>query len=176
MGISVDNFFQLKFEESQCFIDHYQGLLDLSNVNIQSKMTVAKNSILQSGNEINYETKNKIFLKYILYFNIFLGLLAENGRLRNLNSIINSFKIIMAAHRGDLTCVVTTAKPLDSADQQELKKTLQAFAKKGETIKIELKVDPTIIGGMVVSIGDKYVDMSVATKIKKYTEIIQDAV
>ncbi|VVC24194.1 ATPase, OSCP/delta subunit,F1F0 ATP synthase OSCP/delta subunit, N-terminal domain [Cinara cedri] len=106
----------------------------------------------------------------------FLGLLAENGRIKNLNSIINSFKIIMAAHRGDLSCVVTTAKPLDSADLQELKKTLQAFAKKGETIKIELKVDPTIIGGIVVSIGDKYVDMSVATKIKKYTEIIQDAV
>jgi F-type H+-transporting ATPase subunit O len=106
----------------------------------------------------------------------FLGLLAENGRLQKLNSVINSYKIIMAAHRGDLSCVVTTAKPLDSADQQELKKTLQAFAKKGETIKIELKVDPTIIGGMVVSIGDKYVDMSVATKIKKYTEIIQDAV
>lgn len=42
--------------------------------------------------------------------NIFLGLLAENGRLRNLNSIINSFKLIMAAHRGDLSCVVTTAK------------------------------------------------------------------
>ena len=106
----------------------------------------------------------------------FLGLLAENGRLQKLNSVINSYKIIMAAYRGDLPCVVTTAKPLDSADQQELKKTLQAFAKKGETIKIELKVDPTIIGGMVVSIGDKYVDMSVATKIKKYTEIIQDAV
>lgn len=65
---------------------------------------------------------------------------------------------------------------MDSADQQELKKTLQSFAKKGETIKIELKVDPTLIGGMIVSIGDKYVDMSVASKIKKYTEIIQDAV
>jgi len=65
---------------------------------------------------------------------------------------------------------------LDSAEQQELKKTLQAFSKKGETIKLELKVDPSLIGGMIVSIGDKYVDMSVATKIKKYTEIIQDAV
>lgn len=65
---------------------------------------------------------------------------------------------------------------MDSAEQQELKKTLQTFAKKGETIKIELKVDPSLIGGMVVSIGDKYVDMSVATKIKKYTAIIQDAV
>lgn len=64
---------------------------------------------------------------------------------------------------------------MDSADQQELKTTLQAFAKKGETIKIELKVDPSIIGGLIVSIGDKYVDMSVASKIKKYSEIIQNA-
>lgn len=37
-------------------------------------------------------------------------MLAENGRLQKLNTIINSFKIIMAAHRGDLPCVVTTAK------------------------------------------------------------------
>uniref|UniRef100_A0A2H8TM21 Oligomycin sensitivity conferral protein n=1 Tax=Melanaphis sacchari TaxID=742174 RepID=A0A2H8TM21_9HEMI len=42
----------------------------------------------------------------------FLSLLAENGRLKNLNSIINSFKVIMAAYRGDLSCVVTTAKVL----------------------------------------------------------------
>lgn len=67
-------------------------------------------------------------------------------------------------------------QPLDAAEQQELKKTLQSFTKKGETIKLDLKVDPVIIGGMIVSIGDKYVDMSVATKIKKYTEIIQNAV
>ncbi|XP_025412996.1 uncharacterized protein LOC112685357 isoform X2 [Sipha flava] len=53
MGVSVDNFFQLKFEESQFFIDHYQGLLDLSKINIQSEMTVAKNSILQSGGHNN---------------------------------------------------------------------------------------------------------------------------
>lgn len=38
------------------------------------------------------------------------GLLAENGRIINLNSIISNYKIIMAAHRGDLQCVVTTAK------------------------------------------------------------------
>jgi len=37
-------------------------------------------------------------------------MLAENGRLQKLNSIINSFKVIMAAHRGDLPCIVTTAK------------------------------------------------------------------
>lgn len=41
---------------------------------------------------------------------LLIGMLAENGRLQKLNAIINSFKIIMAAHRGDLACVVTTAK------------------------------------------------------------------
>ena len=44
--------------------------------------------------------------------------------------------------------------------------------KSNETIQLSAKVDPTIIGGMVVSIGDKYVDMSVASKVKKYTDLI----
>jgi len=39
-----------------------------------------------------------------------LGLLAENGRLRNLDQVINSFGIIMAAHRGEVPCEVTSAK------------------------------------------------------------------
>jgi len=36
-------------------------------------------------------------------------------------------------------------------------------------------VDPSLIGGMVVSIGDKYADMSIASKMKKYTELIKAA-
>jgi F-type H+-transporting ATPase subunit O len=44
--------------------------------------------------------------------------------------------------------------------------------KSNETIHLSAKVDPLIIGGMVVSIGDKYVDMSVASKVKKYTDLI----
>ncbi|XP_054271865.1 ATP synthase subunit O, mitochondrial-like [Macrosteles quadrilineatus] len=105
-----------------------------------------------------------------------VALLAENGRLRNLHSIINAFKTIMSAHRGEIACEVTTAKPLDDATKQELTAALKAFAKKGENILLTTKVDPSIIGGMVVSVGDKYVDMSIASKIKKYTELIQAAV
>ena len=36
-------------------------------------------------------------------------------------------------------------------------------------------VDDSIIGGMIVSIGDKYVDMSMSAKLNKYTEIIKSA-
>jgi len=105
-----------------------------------------------------------------------LSLLAENGRLNKLDGITNSFATIMSAHRGEVQCEVITAKPLDKALQDQLEGALKSFTKSGQTIKIKVSVDPSIMGGMVVSIGDKYVDMSTAAKIKKYTEIIKAAV
>ncbi|CAL1674813.1 unnamed protein product [Lasius platythorax] len=102
-----------------------------------------------------------------------LTLLAENGRLAKINQIINLYKLIMAANRGEVVCEVITAKPLDADTKSKLESALKGFVKKGQTILLTAKVDPSIIGGMVVSIGDKYVDMSVANKIKKYTDLIQ---
>ncbi|XP_063909298.1 ATP synthase subunit O, mitochondrial [Zophobas morio] len=105
-----------------------------------------------------------------------LQTLAENGRLKNINGVINAFKILMAAHRGEVTCEVVTARDLDAAQKQKLEGVLKSFVKSNETIHLTSKVDPSIIGGMIVSIGDRYVDMSVASKIKKYTEIISTPV
>ncbi|CAG5028060.1 unnamed protein product [Parnassius apollo] len=105
-----------------------------------------------------------------------LGLLAENGRLGKLEGVINAFKIMMAAHRGEVACEVITAKPLDQAQRQNLEAALKKFMKPNETLLLTAKVDPSLIGGMVVSIADKYVDMSVASKVKKYTELISAAV
>ncbi|KPJ19788.1 ATP synthase subunit O, mitochondrial [Papilio machaon] len=104
-----------------------------------------------------------------------LGLMAENGRLGKLDAVINAFKIMMAGHRGEVTCEVITAKPLDQAQRQSLEAALKKFLKGNESIQLTAKVDPSLIGGMIVSIGDKYVDMSVASKVKKYTEIISAA-
>ena len=67
-------------------------------------------------------------------------------------------------------------QPLDAAMKTELESALKAFLKGNQKLLLTVKVDPAIIGGMVVSIGDKYVDMSIATKIKKYTDIITAAV
>ncbi|XP_023016173.2 ATP synthase subunit O, mitochondrial [Leptinotarsa decemlineata] len=105
-----------------------------------------------------------------------LQLLAENGRLGKLDGVINAYRTIMAAHRGEVTCEVITAKELDSDQKQKLQAVLKSFLKPKETINLTTKVDPSIIGGMIVSVGDRYVDMSVASKIKKYTEIISAAV
>ncbi|XP_046977893.1 ATP synthase subunit O, mitochondrial [Vanessa cardui] len=105
-----------------------------------------------------------------------MGLMAENGRLENLEGVINAFKIMMAAHRGEVVCEVITAKPLDQTQKQNLESALKKFVKSNETIQLTTKVDPSLIGGMIVSIADKYVDMSIASKVKRYTEVISAAV
>lgn len=64
-----------------------------------------------------------------------LGLLAENGRLSKLETVINAFKIMMAAHRGEVTCEVITAKPLDPAQKQSLEAALKVSAIKTQYTK-----------------------------------------
>ncbi|XP_014091092.1 ATP synthase subunit O, mitochondrial [Bactrocera oleae] len=101
-----------------------------------------------------------------------LGLLADNGRLKNIDTVINAYKTIMAAHRGEVVCEVITAKPLDSSQNKQLESALRSFLKGNQQLKITSRVDPSIIGGLIVSIGDKYVDMSIASKVKLYTDVI----
>ncbi|KAM8733291.1 ATP synthase peripheral stalk subunit OSCP, mitochondrial [Acanthopagrus schlegelii] len=103
-----------------------------------------------------------------------INVLADNGRLPLTGDVITAFGKMMSAHRGEVLCSVTTAQPLDAASLSELKVALNGFLQKGETIKLETKSDPSILGGMIVSIGDKYVDMSTKTKIQKLTKLIKE--
>lgn len=104
-----------------------------------------------------------------------VGALAENGRMKRLDAVIEAYGKIMAAERGEIQCEVTTAKPLDAAQEKELEAALAGFTKKGEKILLTKKVDPSILGGMVVSVGDRFVDMSIAAKVKQYSQILKDA-
>ncbi|XP_041928560.1 ATP synthase subunit O, mitochondrial [Alosa sapidissima] len=103
-----------------------------------------------------------------------INVMADNGRLPLTPDVISAFGKMMSAHRGEVTCSVTTAQPLDEANLADLKVALNGFLAKGETIKLETKSDPSILGGMIVSIGDKYVDMSTKTKVQKLTKLIRE--
>lgn len=54
-----------------------------------------------------------------------LEVLAENGRLQKLNGIINAFKLMMSAHRGEVVCEVITAKPLDDCQSKAVEQKLK---------------------------------------------------
>uniref|UniRef100_A0A3P9H239 ATP synthase peripheral stalk subunit OSCP, mitochondrial n=1 Tax=Oryzias latipes TaxID=8090 RepID=A0A3P9H239_ORYLA len=103
-----------------------------------------------------------------------INVLADNGRLTLTADVIGAFGKMMSAHRGEVLCSVTTAQPLDEANLADLKVALKGFLQKGETIKLETKTDSSILGGMIISIGDKYVDMSTKTKIQKLTRLIRE--
>uniref|UniRef100_A0A915C5L5 ATP synthase peripheral stalk subunit OSCP, mitochondrial n=2 Tax=Parascaris univalens TaxID=6257 RepID=A0A915C5L5_PARUN len=106
----------------------------------------------------------------------FLVLMAENGRLKKLNAIMKTFESIMRAHHGELFAEVTTAEPLSKAHEKSLNEALQKFAKPGQKLNVSILVDPAILGGLIVNINDRYVDMSIASRIKKYEQALLTAV
>lgn len=93
----------------------------------------------------------------------FLGVLAHNRRLGQLGPVIRSYNALAAAHRGEATAEVTSAHPLDTAQVTALKKQLRT--KVGRDVAVDLKVDPTILGGLVVRIGSQMIDSSIRTRL-----------
>jgi len=70
--------------------------------------------------------------------------------------------------------VVTSAETLSKSDLKEVMKVLEGLVEAGESIKLESKVDPNILGGLVVSVGDRFIDLSVSTRIKQMkNELLQ---
>nr|XP_003928570.2 ATP synthase subunit O, mitochondrial-like [Saimiri boliviensis boliviensis] len=83
---------------------------------------------------------------------------------------------MMSVHRGEVPCTVTTASPLEEATLSELKTVLKSFLSQGQILKLEVKTDPSIMGGMIVRIGEKYVDMSAKTKIQKLSKAMREVI
>merc|ERR1711911_479786 len=103
----------------------------------------------------------------------FQDLISKDDRL---DAIINAFKSIMSAYRGEVPCQVTSAKPLDEESLKEVEAAMAGFLQEGQSLQMTTKVDPSILGGLVVVIGDRYVDLSLATKIQRYSQLLGQAV
>ena len=93
----------------------------------------------------------------------FLGVLAKNGRLSQLDAVIRTFAHLAAGHRGETTAEVTSAFPLKDDQVAALKANLKARA--GNDVAIEAKVDPSILGGIIVRLGSRMIDASIKTKL-----------
>ncbi|XP_038212070.1 ATP synthase subunit O, mitochondrial-like [Zerene cesonia] len=106
----------------------------------------------------------------------FLALVAENGRLKMLRKMITMFSAVMVSHRNEALCEVITAKPLDDSTRKTLMDALKKLTKGGKNVQLTEKIDPSIIGGMIVGIEDKHIDMSIARKVQMYTDILKQAV
>jgi F-type H+-transporting ATPase subunit delta len=93
----------------------------------------------------------------------FLKVVAANRRLFAVREIIAGYAALVARHRGEVTAQVTVAEPLSDAHQSEIKNTLNAVT--GKDVRVDVRVDPSIIGGLVVKLGSRMVDSSLRTKL-----------
>jgi F-type H+-transporting ATPase subunit delta len=92
-----------------------------------------------------------------------LRVVAANRRLFALPGIIAAFHKIAAEHRGEVSADVTSAHALTAAQENELKATLKSVA--GKDVTINVTVDPSILGGLVVKMGSRQIDTSLRTKL-----------
>jgi F-type H+-transporting ATPase subunit delta len=95
----------------------------------------------------------------------FLGVLARNGRKRQLHAIIRAYRRLTAEHRGETTAEVVTARPLNDDQLVQLRAQLRARA--GRDVNIDASVDPEILGGIVVKLGSQQIDASIRTKLNR---------
>uniref|UniRef100_A0A0N8EJP8 ATP synthase peripheral stalk subunit OSCP, mitochondrial n=1 Tax=Daphnia magna TaxID=35525 RepID=A0A0N8EJP8_9CRUS len=100
--------------------------------------------------------------------------LAENGRLPETLGVISTYKQLMSAFRGEVKAKVTSADPLSKAQLDQVKKALGSRIEKNEVLLLETVVDPEIIGGLKVQIGNYFIDLSLATKIDKINTLLQN--
>lgn len=104
----------------------------------------------------------------------FLKVLVENKRISKLQRIIDLFEVQYRAEKGLVLCKVTSAKALSSAEQAQVKKAMEARAEKGSTILMEYSVNPAIMGGLVVKMGEAVLDNSVASRLERLqTQLLQ---
>ena len=93
----------------------------------------------------------------------FLGVLADNGRLSELKSVIRITRELASNHRGETKAEVTSAHPLGDDQIGALKTKLKARV--GRDVSIDIKVDPTLLGGIIVRLGSQMIDASIRTKL-----------
>ncbi len=93
----------------------------------------------------------------------FLLLLASKRRLFALTGIIRAYESLVARSRGETEAEVTSARPLADGELAELKSTLKA--RLGREPRLNAKVDPALLGGLVVKVGSRMIDSSLRTKL-----------
>ena len=93
----------------------------------------------------------------------FVKLITRNRRLFAVPEMVKAFRSLAARSRGEIEADVTSANELNDGQLQTLKETLKASL--GQDVQINSKVDPSLLGGLIVKVGSRMIDSSLRTKL-----------
>ena len=103
----------------------------------------------------------------------FLKLVVANRRLFAVRDMIKAFRDLVAKHKGEVIAEVTVAEQLKSQHVDTLRAALKSVT--GKDVDLDIKVDPAIIGGLVVKLGSRMVDSSLRTKLNAIKHAMKEA-
>ncbi|MGO9699569.1 MAG: F0F1 ATP synthase subunit delta [Xanthobacteraceae bacterium] len=103
----------------------------------------------------------------------FLKLVASNRRLFAVRDMVRGYRKLVAQHKGEATAEVTVAEALKDDHVAALRSALKAVS--GKDVDLAIKVDPAIIGGLVVKLGSRMVDSSLRTKLNAIRLAMKEA-
>ncbi|EGV61959.1 ATP synthase F0 subcomplex subunit OSCP atp5 [Yamadazyma tenuis] len=107
----------------------------------------------------------------------FLTVLSDNNRLGEFSSIYQKFGLLNDAHNGLVEAKITSAKALDSKILKRLQTAISksSFVGEGKTLKVSNDVNPEILGGLVVEVGDRTVDLSISSKVARLNNALGES-
>ena len=95
-------------------------------------------------------------------------LLVERGRLEIIGAIADEFRRLVNAERGIVSAIITTASPLRPDETAAIEERLRTMT--GATVELQVQIDPALIGGLTVRIGDRLIDASVRGRLERLRE------
>jgi len=103
----------------------------------------------------------------------FLKLVAANRRLFAVRDLIKAYRELVAAHKGEATAEVTVAERLKDEHAAALRSALKTVS--GKDVDLDIRVDPAIIGGLVLKLGSRMVDTSLRTRLNAIRHAMKEA-
>jgi len=101
-----------------------------------------------------------------------LGLMASKRRLFVLPQLVQRLREAIAAHKGEVTAEVVSAKALSQSQSEALSATLAKTV--GKDVKINATVDESLIGGLVVKVGSRMIDTSIRSKLAALQNVMKE--
>jgi F-type H+-transporting ATPase subunit delta len=102
----------------------------------------------------------------------FLKVITANRRLFAVRDMIRAYRALVARHHGEVTAQVTVAETLSDPHRAAITDALKAVT--GKDVGLDVKVDPAIIGGLVVKLGSRMVDGSLRTKLNSIKHAMKE--
>ena len=103
----------------------------------------------------------------------FIGLVARNRRLFALEAMADAYAARMAAHRGEVSAEAVSAAPLNDEQARRLRGEIECHV--GKAVNLSTRVDPELLGGLIVKVGSKMIDSSLKTKLSRLKSVLKEA-